>query len=66
MAPAAGFPWTLTLGVIVLLALGAAGLVVRGAVRIWPSCSENAERASTSSMPALRAALITSVWTCET
>ena len=40
--------------------------LVGGVVRIWPSRSEKAERASTSSIPAARAALMTSVWTCDT
>jgi serine/threonine protein kinase len=45
---------------------GSAGLVAGGVLRIFPSWSENAERARTSSIPALRAASMTSVWTCET
>ena len=42
---------------------GPAGVVAGGELRIVPRCSENADRASTSSMPAPRAALIRSVWT---
>ena len=40
--------------------------LVGGVVRISTQSIEKAERASTSSIPAVRAALMTSVWTCET
>ena len=44
VAPAAGFPWTLTL-VVISAGAWCAGLVVRGTVRMWPSYAEKAGRA---------------------